>query len=82
MGLFRQLAFYFGVAVGMLTVAAAGTVLLTYLFTGKFPSVEMRGDKPHVELMTPDQVVEFVRAQVNKAREAQAAQVAAGGEAI
>ena len=81
MGLFRQLAFYFGVAVGMLTVAAAGTVLLTYLFTGKFPAVEMMGDKPQVALMTPDEVVEFVREQVNRAKEAQAAQ-AAGGEAM
>jgi len=79
-GLFRQLAFYFGVAVGMLTVAAAGTVLLTYLFTGKFPAVEMMGDKPQVALMTPDEVVEFVREQVNRAKEAQAAQ-AGGGEA-
>jgi hypothetical protein len=79
-GFFRQLAFYIGVAVGMVTVAVAGTVLLTYLFTGKFPSVEMRDDKPHVELMTPDEVVKFVREQVNRARESQAAQVAAGGE--
>ena len=77
MGLFRQLAFYLGVAVGMLTVAAAGTVLLTYLFTGKFPSVEMAGDKPEVTLMTPDEVVAFVREQVNKAKEMQASEAAA-----
>ncbi|MBN1659795.1 MAG: hypothetical protein JXA93_15425 [Anaerolineae bacterium] len=82
MGLFRQLAFYFGLAVGMLTVAVAGTVLLTYLFTGKFPAVEMKGEKPQVALMTPDQVVGFVRAQVDRAREAQAAQVAAGEEGM
>lgn len=82
MGFFRQLAFYIGLAVGMLTVAAAGTVLLTYLFTGKFPAVEMMGDKPQVALMTSDQVVEFVRAQVKKAKEAQAAGAAAGGEDI
>jgi len=82
MGLFKQLAFYFGLAVGMLTVAAAGSILLTYLFTGKFPMAEMIGDKPQVALMTPDEVVEFVREQVNKARDTQAARVAAGGEGI
>ena len=39
MGFLRQLAFYLGLALGLITVTVAGTVALTYLFTGRFPSV-------------------------------------------
>jgi hypothetical protein len=70
MGVFRKLAFNLGLAIGMLTVAAAGTVVLTYLFTGKFPSIEMEEGKPQVELMTADEVVQYVRAQMEKAKQA------------
>ena len=45
MGFFRQVAFYLGLALGFVTVTVAGTVALTYLFTGKFPSVEMTEGK-------------------------------------
>jgi hypothetical protein len=74
----RSLAFYLGLTVGLLSVAIAGTVALTYLFTGKFPSVEMAGGKAEVTLMTPDQVVALVRQQVEQAKAGQAP--AAGGE--
>jgi hypothetical protein len=73
MGFLKRLAFYLGLILGLATVATVGTVALTYLFTGKFASVEMAEGKPEITLMTPDQVVDMVREQVNKAKAAQAA---------
>ncbi|MFN2290236.1 MAG: hypothetical protein ACK2UC_03485 [Anaerolineae bacterium] len=75
----RQIAFYFGLAMGLVTVAAAGTVALTYLFTGKFPAAKMAEGKTEMTLLTSDEVVALVREQVDKARMAQQAE-AAGGE--
>jgi hypothetical protein len=57
-----------GLMLGLLTIAAAGTVAFTYLFTGKFASIEMAEGKPEVTLMTPDEVVTMVREQVDKAK--------------
>lgn len=68
----RQIAFYLGLALGLVTVTVAGTVALTYLFTGRFPSVEMAEGKAEVTLLTPDEVVTLVREQVDKAKTAQA----------
>jgi hypothetical protein len=76
MGFLKRLAFYLGLILGLATVATVGTVALTYLFTGKFASVEMAEGKPEIALMTPDQVVVMVREQVNKAKAAQAAREA------
>jgi hypothetical protein len=67
MGLLRRLAFYLGLMLGLTTVAAAGTVALTYLLTGKFVSVEMAGEKPEVTLMTPDEVAALIREKAGKA---------------
>ena len=67
----RQIAFYLGLALGLVTVTVAGTVALTYLFTGRFPSVEMAEGKAEVTLLTPDEVVTLVREQVDKAKAAQ-----------
>lgn len=78
MGFLKGLAFYLGLTVGLLSVAIAGTVALTYLFTGKFPSVEMAEGKAEVTLMTPDEVVAMVRHQVEQARASQSS--ATGGE--
>ena len=78
MGVLKRLAFYLGLVLGLATVAVAGTVLLTYLFTGKFASIEMAEGKPEVALMTPDEVVTMVREQVDKARAAQADDVTGG----
>jgi len=72
MGFLKRLAFYVGLMLGLTTLAAAGTVALTYLFTGKLVSVEMGGEKPEVTLMTPDEVVILVREQVNKVKAAEA----------
>ena len=71
MGFLRQVAFYLGLALGLVTVTVAGTVALTYLFTGRFPSVEMTEGKAEVTLLTPDEVVALVREQVEKTKSAQ-----------
>lgn len=80
MGFLKRFAFYIGLLLGLATVAAAGTVALTYLFTGKFPSVEFAGEKPEVTLLTPDEVVEVVRTQVEKAKAAAGPAEVEGGE--
>jgi hypothetical protein len=72
MGFLKRLAFYLGLILGLATVATVGTVALTYLFTGKFASIEMAEGKPEITLMTPDEVVVMVREQVQKAKAAQA----------
>ncbi len=68
MTLLKRLAFYVGLALGLTTIAAAGTVALTYLLTGRLVSIEMGGEKPEVTLMTPDEVVAFIRERVRKAQ--------------
>lgn len=68
MGILKRLAFYMGLVLGLLTVAAAGTVAFTYLFTGKFASVEMSEGKPEVTLMTPDEVTRMIRTQMEAAK--------------
>jgi len=77
-GFLKRLAFYLGFVLGLTTVAAVGMVALIYLFTGKFPSVEMAEGKPEVQLMTPEEVVAMVREQVDKAKAAQSIEVAGG----
>ncbi len=78
MGFIKRLAFYWGFALGLVTLAAVGIVALTYLFTGKFPSVDMDEGEPKVLLMTPDEVVVMVREQVAKAKAAQQAEDGGG----
>lgn len=63
MGFLKRLAFILGLLLGLITVAVAGAVALTYLFTGKLVSVEMVEEKPAITLMTPDQVAALIRAQ-------------------
>jgi hypothetical protein len=63
MGFLRRLAFLLGLLLGLTTVAVAGAVALTYLFTGKLASVEMSEDKPEITLMTPDEVAALIRTQ-------------------
>ena len=70
MGFLKRLAFYIGLMLGLTTIAAAGTVAFTYLFTGKLVSVELAGEKPEVTLMTPDEVVVLIRDQVNRIKAA------------
>lgn len=78
MGFFKRLAFYWGFALGLVTLAAVGIVALTYLFTGKFPSVDVAEGETKVTLLTPDEVVVMVREQVAKAKAAEQAEDAGG----
>lgn len=81
MGFLKWIAFILGFALGLATAAAAGTVFLTYLFTGKFPSIKSAGEeRPEVVLMTPDEVVAFVREQVLKEDAGAPVAEVAGGE--
>lgn len=72
MGFLKRLAFYLGLVFGLIAVAGVGTVLLTYLFTGKFPTVQSAEGKTEVALMTADEVAALVREQVDKAKAARA----------
>jgi hypothetical protein len=69
MGILKRLAFYMGLLLGLTTIAAAGTVALTYLLTGKFVSFEMGEEKPEVTLMTPDEVAVLIREKTGKTAE-------------
>lgn len=80
MVLFRRLAFYLGMMLGLVAIAVAGTVALTYLLTGKLVSVEMAGEKPEVTLMTPDQVAALMREWAAKAKAEAEAGEELGGE--
>jgi hypothetical protein len=78
MGFLRRLAFYAGLVLGLATAAVTGAVILTYLFTGKLPAVELGGEERTLNLLTPDEVVTLVREQVEKAKAAQGAEVVGG----
>jgi hypothetical protein len=80
MGILKRLAFYLGLMVGLVTVAAAGTVALTYLLTGKLVSVKVEDEKPEVTLMTPDEVVALIREQARKVESAAQPAASVGGE--
>jgi hypothetical protein len=67
----KQSAFYLGLIAGLATTVAAGTILLTYLFTGKLPVVNMaENDKARMQLFTPDEIVALMRKQTLKAEAA------------
>jgi hypothetical protein len=63
----KRLAFFVGLALGLVTVAAAGAVALTYLFTGKLVSVRSDQDGTRVVLDTPDALAALLRQQAGKA---------------
>ena len=67
MEILKRLAFYLGLLLGLATIAAAGTVALTYLLTGRLASIEMEEKKPVVTLMTPDEVAALIRERTGKA---------------
>ena len=67
MGLLRRMAFLLGLVLGLVTLVVVATEFLTYLFTGKFPSVKkVDEERTELVLMTPDEVVAFVREQALK----------------
>jgi hypothetical protein len=81
MGVLRRIAFLLGLVLGLVTLVVVGTEFLTYLFTGKFPSVKKAGEgRAELVLMTPDEVVAFVREQALKQNAAEEVSQVAGGE--
>ena len=71
MSFLKQLAYYLGLIAGLATIGAAGTVLLTYLFTGRLPAVNMaESEKPKMQLFTPDEIVALIRKQTGDAEAA------------
>jgi hypothetical protein len=79
MGIVKRFAFYLGLVFGVVTVAAAGSVVLTYLLTGRVPTVGMSGDTNEVTLMTPDEVAAMIREKAGKERGAEEIEVTGGG---
>ncbi len=68
MSFLKQLAYCVGLIAGLATIGAAGAVLLTYLFTGRLPAIKMaEGEKPRVQLYTPDEIVTLMRQQTGGA---------------
>ena len=81
MGLLRRMAFLLGLVLGLVTLVVVGTEFLTYLFTGKFPSVKKVSEgKAELVLMTPDEVVAFVRELALKENGVEEVSEVAGGE--
>jgi hypothetical protein len=62
----KRLAFYIGLVLGLVVVAAAGAVALTYLFTGKFPVASVKDEGTEVSLLLPDEITSMVREQMTK----------------
>ena len=81
MGILSRLAYLLGLVLGLVTLVVVGTEFLTYLFTGKFPSVKQVDEgRAELVLMTPDEVVAFVREQALKENSALEVTQVAGGE--
>lgn len=77
----RRMAFLLGLVLGLATLVVVGTEFLTYLFTGKFPSVKKVDEgKTELVLMTPDEVVAFVRELTLKENAVVGVSGVAGGE--
>jgi len=79
----KQSAYYLGLIAGLATIGAAGAVLLTYLFTGKLPVVKMaEGEKPKMQLFTPDEMVVLMRQQGRQKHAAQVDGAEAAGQPL
>lgn len=68
MGVLKRVAFYLGLVVGWALIALVGAAALIYLFTGKLIAIKTGEERPKPMLMTPDEVVELVRRQVQAAK--------------
>ena len=81
MSILRRMASLLGFVLGLVTLVVVGTEFLTFLFTGKFASVKKVGEgRAELVLMTPDEVVAFVREQALKENAAAVVTQVAGGE--
>ncbi len=73
-----RVAFYKGVVVGVIALAGAGAVALTYLLTDKVPVANIGKDGTRVTLVGPGEVAGLVREQIEKARASKQAQQSGG----
>lgn len=67
----KKAAFVVGVAVGLFNLATTATMILTYYFTGRIPSVVVTRDadgarRPRLALLTVDERVEQARERVHR----------------
>ncbi len=74
MKVFKRLAFYTGLATGIAAVAGVGAVGLTYLFTDKFPVVNISDKGTKATLLAPGEMGTMIKEQMRRAREARARQ--------
>ena len=69
MSALRKLAFVTGFAIGLAGFVLIASNALLYLLTGKLLSVEVQaGGRPVATLMSPQEVVDIIREQVEKAK--------------
>jgi hypothetical protein len=79
MAALKRVAFAAGFVVGLAGFVLVASNVLLYLLTGKLLSVEMKGDgRPAATLMSPEQVVDVIREQVERGK----AQASAGQAGI
>lgn len=68
----RRPAFLMGLLLGLVSIIQAGTAILTYFLTGKFPAVEIKdtaqGRRPVFKLISPDEVLEIIKDQAARGR--------------
>jgi len=69
MSALRKLAFVTGFVIGLAGFVLIASNALLYLLTGKLLSVEVQADgRPVATLMSPQQVVDVIREQVEKGK--------------
>jgi len=67
----RKIAFVVGVVVGLFNLVSTATMILTYYFTGRIPSLVRASDatgarRPRLALLTVDEVIEQAQEQARR----------------
>ena len=69
MSALKKIAFAAGFVIGLAAFVLIASNVLLYLLTGKLLSVEVKADgRPVATLMSPEQVVDIIREQVEKGK--------------
>lgn len=69
MSALKKIAFAAGFVIGLAAFVLVASNVLLYLLTGKLLSVEVKADgRPVATLMSPEQVVDIIREQVEKGK--------------
>ena len=80
MAVLKRLVYCLGLVLGLLAVAGAGAVALTYLFTGKLVSIRSDKEGTRIVLDSPDALAALLRMQAAKVRGAAPSMELALGE--